>query len=326
MRSIPIILCLAGLTTAAHAQLSAGSTGLTIKSGTQFSSDGLTLSPSADITIQNQTIGLSATPVSVGGGATIGRVYTVTPALTFSGTAGVKYTAGELNGNQESTLSLIKSGATATFTSVTSSTGGAGTYYVSATGLSNVLLNRITATSTAVPLPILYQNFTATTGNSCSVQLSWTSDDAAAGNFSIERSATGSSFKPLPIVALQSGRQFTAVDAAPLQGRNFYRLAIREAAEPVVYSTILTIAHPCAPVTRASVYPNPAKGAITVDLGIMPVDKVSIDLVNVSGRVLRTFETTAQISQLDMGNIAAGNYILIIKSGLSSEQVKVIKL
>jgi len=326
MKSIPIILCFAALTTVAHAQLSTGSTGLTVKSGTAFSTQGLVLSPSADITLQNNTISQSATPLSVGSGATIANVYTIAPAITFSGTTGIRYAAGELNGNQENTLSLIKSGATTTFTSVTSSTGSTGTYYVSATGLNNVLLNRVTATSTSVPLPILYHNFIVTAGSYCSLQLSWSADDAIASNFTIERSADGKSFQPLTAAVMQAGKQFTATDAAPLQGRNFYRLAIREMGEPTLYSTILTSGNPCLAPVQTNVYPNPAKESITVDLGIAPSGKVTMDLIDLSGKVVRTFQTIKQVSTLDLQHIAAGSYFLSIQNGQSAEQLKVIKL
>lgn len=326
MKRIYILLCAAGLAPAAQAQLSAGSTALTVKSGTAFSTQGLVLSPSADLTLQNHTIIESATPVSVGNGATISSVYTITPALTFSGTAGIRYTAGELNGNQEQTLSLIRSGATAAFSSVSSTTGSTGTYYVSATGLNNVLLNRVTATSTAVPLPVHYAHFVVGTGASCSMQLSWQGDDKAqADHFRIERSTDGRTYRPVATVVQQSGRLFTATDPKPDPGRNYYRLAMSERGEAVQYSTVMSGYNPCTVLAQTSLYPNPAGETVVVDLGTIPAVVATLTLTDLSGKVLLSVQTNRKEHTLDLRGIAAGSYLLMVQQGAATEYLKVVK-
>lgn len=326
MKSIPILLCFAGLATLAKAQVSTGATGLTIKSGTTFVFDGLNLTPSADLNLQNQTISMSATPVAAGTGSTIARVYTISPELIFSGTMGIKYAAAELNGNQEATLDIIKTGVPVTFTAINSSTtGSAGTYYVSASGLNNLALNTVSASSASVPLSIRSTDFAVVSGPGCSFLLSWNANKATAANFAVERSADGKRFEALALDVLQNDHHFTATDAAPLKGRNFYRLAIHEPGERVVYSEVINIHNDCAP-EQTRVYPNPAGDNIQVNLAIAPEHTVFMELVDISGKVVRSFRTSTQTTTLDLRSVAAGTYLLKVQQGTVTELIKFVKL
>lgn len=323
MKSIPILLCFAGLASLARAQVYTGTTGLTIKSGTTFVFDGLNLTPSADLSLQNQTISVSATPATAGTGSTIARVYSISSALSFSGAVGVKYAAGELNGNQESTLKLV-TGASS-FTAFNNSTpGSTGTYSVSVSGLSNVSLNRLSATSAAVPLSIRYDDFTVASGPGCTSLLSWNAYKATAANFTLERSTDGKRFEALALEVAQNEHRFSSTDPAPLQDRNFYRLAIREPGEKVVYSAVVSINHSCQQA-QTRVYPNPTGKDISVSLATVPVNMVYMDLLDVSGKVLLSLRTSAQTSTIDLQALAAGTYLLKIQNGSETQHVKVIK-
>lgn len=325
MKRIPILLCFAGLATLARAQVYTGATGLTIKSGTTFVFNGLQLTPSADLDLQNQTISLSATPLAAGTGSTISRVYTISPALTFSGTMGIQYAAAELNGNQEATLDLIKTGVPATFTAINSSTpGSAGTYYVSASGLSNVVLNSVSASSASVPLPIRYAGFAVAPGAGCSSVLSWNAGKAGPANFVIERSADGKRFEALALNVSQSGHHFTGTDPAPLNGRNFYRLAIHEPGERAGYSEVISVHNDCAP-GQTHIYPNPAGESIRIRLAAAPENTILMDLADISGRIVLSTSTSAQTSTLDLQSVAAGTYLLKIRQGDQTEYIKLVK-
>lgn len=324
MKSIPILLCCAGFAHMAQAQVSTGATGLTIKSGTVFTFEGLNLTPSADLSVQNQTISLSATPVTAGTGSTISRVYTVSPALTFSGTVSIKYAAGELNGNQESTLRLV-TGTSGNFTAFNNSTAGStGTYSVSVSGLSNVVMSGLSGTSAAVPLSIRYNDFTAISRSGCTTLLSWNAYKATAANFTIERSADGKHFETLALAVAQNEDVFTATDAAPLKGRNFYRLAIQEPGEKVVYSSVVSNVNSC-PLLQTHIYPNPTGKEINIDLAGTPDKTVYMELLDISGKVLLASRTSVQTTTLDLKTVAAGTYILKIQNGADIEHIKVVK-
>ena len=307
MKSIPILLCFAGLAGIAQAQLSTGATGITIKSGTVFSAEGLTLTPDTDISLQNQTISFSATPATAGSGATISKVYTINPALTFSGTLGIKYTAAELNGNLENTLDLVKADGSGTFTAFNSSTtGSAGTYYVSAPGLSNVSLNRLSATSASVPLPLRYDDFKVVSGPGCASLLSW------------------NGYEALSLEIHQDGNHFFSRDTKLLKDKNFYRLALSERGEEVVYSNVVSIHNTCL-LAETNIYPNPAGKNITISLAAAPEHIATIDLLDISGKQILSFKTSLQTSTLDLKSVAAGTYLLKVQEGVNTEYIKFVK-
>jgi hypothetical protein len=326
MKCLAILICCAGLASAANAQLTTGPIGLTIKAGTPFNSQGLVLTPATDLILQNDTIRLSGTPLTVESGASIARVYTISPSITFSGTVGIRYTAAELNGNQENTLAVIKAGPGAGFLALTSLTGSTGSYYVYSPGPGNFALNRVTATSTGVPLAIRYHSFTATAEASCSTKLSWIAAQAQPDNFHIERSQNGKTFRSLHATVLRSGEQFSLTDPSPLPGRNIYRLTIDEPGKPLLYSTMITINNPCTIAAQIKIYPNPAKESISLALGNQPDGVVTIDLLDITGKLIKTFQTTDQVSTLDLQGIVPGSYFLKVQNGSLSENIKIIKL
>lgn len=326
MKRTAIIIGLAGLASVARAQLATGPAGLLIKAGTTFSSEGLVLTPATDLTLQNDTIRLSGTAVSTGTGASIARVYTIAPSLTFSGTLGIQYTAPELNGNQEGTLSVLNASPGAGFLSFISTASNNNSYYVYKSGMPVVTLNRITATSASVPLPIRYHSFTAVPGPSCSIVLSWSAAQAQADHFRVERSADGKTFNTVPAPVSRSDEQFSLTDAAPLPGRNIYRLAIAEEGEPLLYSNVITIADPCAMPAQLKIYPNPANDAVTVILDHLQDGAATIDLLDITGNVLKTFSVASTENTLDLQSIAPGSYVLRIHNGSLQESVRILKL
>ncbi len=140
--------------------LSVGSSGFTIKSGTVFSVKGLVLSPSADVTITNNSINFSGTAVTNGSDQSISQAYTfASPLSSYSGLVGIQYSVGELNGNTESDLQIaynpLSSGGSFVVSS-SSNTGSAGSYYVSNT-LNSANLGVVTALPT-VSAPVATTN------------------------------------------------------------------------------------------------------------------------------------------------------------------------
>ncbi len=84
----------------------AGSTGMTIKSGTTIVIDSLVLNPTADVTIASTNLTKSSTPVSVNGNASIKKVYNFSTPINYTGSFTVGYSTGILNGNPQADLVL----------------------------------------------------------------------------------------------------------------------------------------------------------------------------------------------------------------------------
>lgn len=147
------------------AQLSIGSQGMAVLSGTTLAVDGLTLTPTSTLTITNNSIQKSTTAVT--GSPSIDRLYRFNSPLLFSGTAGVNYLTSELNGFTESDLQLAYTPtANATLTFTTGSTVSTTTHYVS-NSLTNKNLFVVTAGTLLSDLtPILYARPSTLSGTS----------------------------------------------------------------------------------------------------------------------------------------------------------------
>ncbi|MBD2756593.1 hypothetical protein [Spirosoma validum] len=147
------------------AQLSVGNQGMTILSATTLAVDGLTLTPTSTLTMANNSVQKSTTPVA--GSPSINRLYRFDSPLLFSGTAGVNYLTEELNGFTESNLQLAYAPtANTTLTFTTGSTVNTTTHYVS-NSLANKNLFVVSAGTLLSDLtPILYARPTTISGTS----------------------------------------------------------------------------------------------------------------------------------------------------------------
>lgn len=142
--------------TVSLSQVSIGGSGLTIKSGTTFSSQGLVLNPTTDLTLVNNSQSTTLSPASLNTDQTISRKYDFNSPFTFTGTIGIKYSAGELNGNTESNLQLVTNPLTSGNGWIVqngSNQGGAGTYYVTNNTFSSTDIASISAITLSVSPP-----------------------------------------------------------------------------------------------------------------------------------------------------------------------------
>ena len=142
------------LTLRASAQLSAGSSGMTILGGTTVSIDGLTLTPANNLTVATNSIQRTNTPLT--GKPGINRLYQFSAPVLFSGTVGLFYLPSELNGYLEPSLQLAYTSAINGLLTVTSgSSVNTSTHYVSNT-VTNQNLLAITAAALSDLTPVLY--------------------------------------------------------------------------------------------------------------------------------------------------------------------------
>ncbi|WP_420147080.1 hypothetical protein [Spirosoma sp.] len=154
MRTFLTLVALLASLKLATAQLSMGNNGMTILAGTPFSTDGLTLLPSANLTIANNTIQRTSTPLANYPG--INRLYQLSAPLLFSGTVGLFYLPSELNGYAEYGLKLAySSSANGPLTYATSTSVNTSTHYVSSP-VTNQNLRVITASAQSDLTPTLY--------------------------------------------------------------------------------------------------------------------------------------------------------------------------
>jgi len=322
-------LCL--YATSASAQFAVQGSGLTLVAGTPLNINNLVLTPSANLTLTNQTITRSATPVpGVTSGASILQVHKFTTPFTFSGTAAIKYAFGELNGNSELLLQIAYNPAVTggVFTTTTgSTTGAAGSYYVSRSGLAGVTLGQLTATNGTNTLPISLTSLKATATQNCNIQVSWSAEATSnRENFMVETSANATEWRAIGSrinsVAGSSGYQLT--DEHPSAGVVYYRLKITNAAGAVSYSDITSVRLACSPQLEMSLSPNPVHGIATLKVLNGILNNAFITVRDASGKTVKTTTFNGSSLTLDLAKFSKGIYIISCKSGDFSTSWKVL--
>ncbi len=170
----------------------------------------------------------------------------------------------------------------------------------------------------AVALPVRLMNFTAAAGSS-QVDLHWnTISESNNRGFTIERSADGNMFSPLAFLATKAADgnskmaiNYSYTDAAPLTGKNFYRLRQEDADGTKSYSNVelVTIV-----VGRAAIsaFPNPVTKTLNLT-GLPPGAKVY--LTNLNGKVCLEQSTESGVTELDLSPINSGLYLLQVREG-----------
>ena len=172
-------------------------------------------------------------------------------------------------------------------------------------------------------LPVTLSSFTAKkilSGNSVQVTLNWkTASELSNSSFTLERSADGIDFDFLTSVA--AGNQLTGgsyqyIDEHPLPGTSYYRLSQVDVDGSKTYFSIVPVN--IAPVIqmKLSLYPNPVKELLTIDLNSSVRGSLVVKIISASGAVVQTRIINKQadqlVEQLTLTGIQAGYYFLEI--------------
>jgi hypothetical protein len=210
-------------------------------------------------------------------------------------------------------------------------------YDISVSGLSQVLVagNGFIASENApcasychacVVFPESLTDFEVNANAQGEVEVSW--NIATPGNYAqygVERSADGVNYEELEVRA-SAGNAYAVLDAAPLRGYSWYRLALKDLGGAVSYG-------PARQVWIAqegeglSVYPIPVEGRMFVQLPGEGIEGGSLQLYDAQGRlVLEHYVADARILQdMDMSGLEDGIYVLRVK-GTAAAPVRILKM
>lgn len=176
------------------------------------------------------------------------------------------------------------------------------------------------AGSAANPLPVKgVVAFTARRSQQTTV-LNWTLAEAASyRTLQIERSTDGRSFSPLAEV-FPAERSFT--DPRPFNGRNYYRIALRDDNGLWSYSAVASVLF--GSTAQVSLFPNPASHELKLQW--TGEGAVTIELSNLFGQVVSRQEVSGTAASMATGHLPAGQYLLTWKQGteLIREKVQVV--
>jgi hypothetical protein len=173
---------------------------------------------------------------------------------------------------------------------------------------------------------IQLQQFTADLTLNNTVALQWTTSlEMNIKYFVVERSYDNVHYSDIDTVQALNNGSFTETyqdeDVKPLQGVSYYRLRIINADGSISYSAPAYVRIPNSKTPL--IYPNPAKGMLTVVRGEDPIKTISF--FDIMGRVVgRISNNTDDIIKIPVQSLANSTYVVEIRTTKAVFRVKVI--
>jgi hypothetical protein len=181
-------------------------------------------------------------------------------------------------------------------------------------------------------LPFSITGFTAEKKNS-SVKLNWESNsEQNTSHFIVEKSIDGSNFSALQRVEASGNsstqKSYTATDAKPIYGTNFYRLKMIDLDGKFTYSDIVAIK-----VNNdsymVSVFPNPVQNELQIQIPATVNAACIIQLQDISGKLIRQktvqLNNTLLSTSINVEDLGKGIYLVVVQYGDTKETQKIIK-
>lgn len=291
MKNILLVCIVLGLVFNCSAQQMTVKTGtLTVSPNTNFYFAGLTLTPSATFTVSDNVLSKDTAVTDTFTSTYVSRTYRFSGSPVFSGTIGIKYQDGELNGLSESSLQLGGYNGSS-FQAIGNTTIDSVNDYLTASGINSYPMQELIMT-TGVALPLRLINVSAIRQHS-TVKVRWeATQEYGVKHYDVQRSTDGihwtTAISGLPAKNIPYRSVYEATDAPGFDGVLFYRIRQVDIDEAVFFSRIVSVA---AYSTRGlvTIMPNPARDHFAV-LGIEQEKVVAVDLLDASGHLVRQWK------------------------------------
>jgi hypothetical protein len=194
-----------------------------------------------------------------------------------------------------------------------------GYYYLDITnGAARIITSPIwyTRNDASTPLPVNLVSFTARKLNG-SVKLSWTTaQESNSREFIVERSVNSGNWETIASVPANGNAtttiNYSATDAHPAKGNNYYRLKMVDKDAKFEYSVVRRVNFD-EPVSY-TVYPNPATNLLNIAMDNATAARSSVQVLNVQGQVMLNKQNAGnnQLVQLNISALTSGIYFLKI--------------
>lgn len=167
---------------------------------------------------------------------------------------------------------------------------------------------------------ILPVELTAFSGNfnQKAIDLDWsTASEDGNDFFAVERSIDGERFTEIGrITGHNEPGSYTYRDQAPLNGNNYYRLRQTDFSGAESFSEVIVVAATGVAVEQVSVYPNPAKGTVSLNFQGEWEQGVDVVLFDQSGRQLKVWNrNSGELRNLDLPVLRPGIYQMTATDG-----------
>ena len=172
-------------------------------------------------------------------------------------------------------------------------------------------------------LPLTLVNFTAQKQNQ-SVKLNWqTENENGLAGFTVVRSTDNNNWQPIITVNARNTyvtNNYTAVDANPANGDNFYRLKMIDADGHFTYSNVATVnfSRPL----QVTIQPNPASDFVIIK-GITGYQQLQI--LDITGRMQLQKSIQGSEEKINISHLATGIYFIDLIKENEKAVLKLIK-
>lgn len=151
--------------------------------------------------------------------------------------------------------------------------------------------------------------------------------------YEIERSCSGLNFEKIGTVTPgqnASLNNYDFRDNEPCTGDNYYRLKLINSDDTYTYSKVAHVTNMAANGTTLTASPQPFKNEITLSGMFYNAGPISIRMLDMEGRVLRSYKQTAKkgynVFRLnDVVNLRAGMYVAEVVAGEQRRTIKILK-
>jgi trimeric autotransporter adhesin len=188
------------------------------------------------------------------------------------------------------------------------------------------------------PVSMQLTSFTAIANKGA--ELKWVAIHEENNNyFELEHSTDGQTFTRINKIqgkAASSGSSsYTYLDKDPVNGINYYRLKQVDLEGKISYTNTLSLTYTYNNLANAEagyivVYPNPAQGAINVDIPNRDLKSIRINILDLQGKKVRSTVLGSQDKlQQDISGLNTGAYIIEVINASTNELIgrkKVIKM
>lgn len=164
------------------------------------------------------------------------------------------------------------------------------------------------------PLPVKL-DYVQGTMNNCVAQVSWKASlELNVKHYELQYSQDGRSFNTVSTVTPSGvGFRYTS-NHTPATGTAFYRLKSVDLDGQTEFSSVVRLESKCGKV-GSTVFPNPVRGALNIQLFDFNGSRASGQLFSQSGQLMNTIQLRTGLNQLDCSRLAPGVYLLKVLAG-----------
>jgi hypothetical protein len=186
--------------------------------------------------------------------------------------------------------------------------------------------------SSVTPLPVTWTAFTANVVNQTDIALAWTiANNQNAKNYVVEHSLDGANFSAVGTVDnIANVQSYSYLYTGATPGNHYFRVHETDVDGQNIYSTIVSAVIKFGDLSLRLIS-NPIQGdQVDMELTTKTATQVYVSVLSTNGsRIMtqvQTLQSGANRSQLLLNNLAAGNYILEVRTGTTTLHQTFLKL